>query len=179
VITLTDRHYSDEQKKDKWAHIVGPIGAEGFDIVDQREGEGPTPVSQSISTHGLWLTEQVHSPLHVHAGVLSPSKALSYKLLPRLTAQRWPSSIKFDEKPAPNTKLVYVQLVQCSGFNTRQASRETTGKNAVFRVSGNGAKAVLGEGDGVFIQGGKEGDELKVENVGGVDGEILVFEMDA
>jgi hypothetical protein len=53
------------------------------------------------------------------------------------------------------------------------------GKTAVFRVSGNGGKAILGEGDGVFIQGGKEGDELKIENVGGVDGEVLVFEMDA
>jgi len=69
--------------------------------------------------------------------------------------------------------------VQCSGYNTRAASRETTGKTAVFRVSGNGGKAVLGEGDGVFIQGGNEGDEIRVENVGGVDGEVLVFEVDA
>jgi hypothetical protein len=53
------------------------------------------------------------------------------------------------------------------------------GRTAVFRVSGNGGKAILGEGDGVFIQGGEEGDEIKVENVGGVDGEVLVFEMDA
>jgi hypothetical protein len=75
--------------------------------------------------------------------------------------------------------LVYVQLVQSSGYNPRSASRETTGKSAVFRVSGNGGKAILGEGDGVFIQGGKEGDAIKVENVGGVDGEVLVFEMDA
>ena len=97
-----------------------------------------------------------------------------------MTAKKWPSSIRFAEKnPAPEGKLVYIQLVQSSGYNSRSASRETTGKNAVFRVSGNGGKAILGEGDGVFIQGGKEGDALKVENVGGVDGEVLVFEMDA
>jgi hypothetical protein len=105
---------------------------------------------------------------------------LVYSLLPRTAAQKWPSAINFSAtNPSPNGKLVYVQLVQTSGYNTRSASRETTGKNAVFRVSGEGGKAILGEGDGVFIQGGKEGDQLKVENVGGVDGEILVFEMDA
>lgn len=118
--------------------------------------------------------------MHVHASVLSPSKALTYPLLPRTSAQKWPSPIPFTSaNTAPNGKLVYVQLVQTSGYNTRSASRETTGKNAVFRVSGEGGKAILGEGDGVFIQGGKEGDELKVENVGGVSGEVIVLEMDA
>lgn len=70
-------------------------------------------------------------------------------------------------------------MVQTAGYNTRQASRETTGKSAVFRISGEGGKAILGEGDGVFIQGGTEGDAIKVENVGGVDGEVLVFDVDA
>lgn len=136
-------------------------------------------VSLSLKEH-LLTHLQIHSPVHVHASILSPSKALPYSLLPRTSAQHWPSAIQFDAaNTAANGKLLYVQLVQTSGFNLRSASRETTGKNAVFRVSGNGSKAVLGEGDGVFIQGGKEGDEIKIENVGGVDGEVLVFEMDA
>jgi hypothetical protein len=174
------RHYTDADKENKWAHIVAPVNAEGFNVIDAREGDGPTPVSFPTSSSSGIADRQVHSPLHVHASVLSPSKSLPYSLKPRTGTQRWPSSIRFPEaNPAPNGKLVYVQLVQCSGYNVRSASRETMGKTAVFRVSGNGGKAILGEGDGVFIQGGKEGDEIKVENVGGVDGEVLVFEMDA
>ena len=36
------RHFSDAEKKDRWAHIVAPVGAEG--VVDQREAGGPAPV---------------------------------------------------------------------------------------------------------------------------------------
>jgi hypothetical protein len=50
----------------------------------------------------------------------------------------------------------------------------------VVRVSApNGEKAVLGEGDGVFVRGGVAGEGVKVENVGGEKAEVLVFEMDA
>jgi hypothetical protein len=37
----------------------------------------------------------------------------------------------------------------------------------------------LGEGDGVFVQGLKEGDEVKVGNTGEKRGEVMLFEMDA
>jgi hypothetical protein len=37
----------------------------------------------------------------------------------------------------------------------------------------------LGEGDGVFIRGGKVGDAVELENVGKIRGEVLLFEMDA
>ena len=48
-----------------------------------------------------------------------------------------------------------------------------------MRVSGGGQEAVLGEGDGVFVRGAKEGDEVVFENKGGKVGELVVFEMDA
>jgi hypothetical protein len=44
--SLTPRHYTDADKANKWAHIVAPVSAEGFNVVDAREGDGPTPVSR-------------------------------------------------------------------------------------------------------------------------------------
>ena len=92
---------------------------------------------------------------------------MSHQLLPRLEAS--PSKDK--------QKLVYVQLVQSSGYNTRAAKQD--GSTALIRVTGGGQEATLGEGDGVFITAGKEGDELKLENVGGKVGEVILFDMDA
>ncbi|KAI0077738.1 RmlC-like cupin [Panus rudis PR-1116 ss-1] len=57
------RHFSDEEKKDKWARIVAPVDAEG--VIEKREAGGAAPV---------------HSPLTLFATILSPSKSLDYKL---------------------------------------------------------------------------------------------------
>ncbi|KAF9564929.1 RmlC-like cupin [Agrocybe pediades] len=53
------RHFSDEEKKDKWAKIVAPVGAEG--VLVEREGAGPAPVQ---------------SPLTLYATILSQGKSL-------------------------------------------------------------------------------------------------------
>ncbi|OBZ73988.1 hypothetical protein A0H81_05982 [Grifola frondosa] len=55
------RHFSDEEKKDKWANIVAPVDAEG--VVLDREASGPAPV---------------HSTLSLFASILSPSTTLPY-----------------------------------------------------------------------------------------------------
>ncbi|KAI0761806.1 pirin domain-containing protein [Trametes elegans] len=55
------RHFSDEEKKDQWAHIVAPVNAPG--VVEKREASGPAPV---------------HSPLNLYATLLSPGKSLSH-----------------------------------------------------------------------------------------------------
>ncbi|KAI8985615.1 RmlC-like cupin [Trametes punicea] len=65
------RHFSDEEKKDKWAHIVAPIGASG--VVEKREASGPAPV---------------HSPLNLFATLLSPGKSLSHAFFKSSGAQR-------------------------------------------------------------------------------------------
>ena len=57
------RHFSDEEKKDKWARVVAPVGAE--DVQTDREGQGPTPV---------------HSPLTLYASLLSPETNLDRPL---------------------------------------------------------------------------------------------------
>lgn len=54
------RHFSDEEKKDKWAHIVAPVGADG--VEEKREASGPAPV---------------HSPLDLYATLLSASNTLT------------------------------------------------------------------------------------------------------
>lgn len=54
------RHFTDEEKTDKWARIVAPVGAEG--VLTVREGEGPTPVQ---------------SPLTLFATLLGQNKSLS------------------------------------------------------------------------------------------------------
>jgi len=57
------RHFSDEEKKDKWARVVAPLGAQ--DVQTEREGRGPTPV---------------HSPLTLYASLLSPETKLDKPL---------------------------------------------------------------------------------------------------
>ena len=57
------RHFSDEEKTDKWARIVAPVGADG--VVAVREGEGPAPVQ---------------SPLTLYATLLGQNKSLSRPL---------------------------------------------------------------------------------------------------
>jgi hypothetical protein len=96
---------------------------------------------------------------------------VTHTLLPRLTTSQSFAS--------PNGKLVYVQLVQTSGFNLKSASKAANGSTAVVRVTGEGGEVVLGEGDGVFIRGGETGGEVRLENIGKTVGEIVLFEMDA
>jgi redox-sensitive bicupin YhaK (pirin superfamily) len=57
------RHFSDEEKKDKWARAVAPVGAQ--EVQTEREGQGPTPV---------------HSPLTLYASLLSPETKLDKPL---------------------------------------------------------------------------------------------------
>lgn len=57
------RHFSDDQKRNKWAHIVAPATKASQDVIDKREASGPAPV---------------HSPLDALATILSPTSSLSY-----------------------------------------------------------------------------------------------------
>ena len=65
------RHFTDEEKKDQWARIVAPVGAEG--VVEKREAPGPAPV---------------HSPLTLYATLLSPEKKLAHSFQGSDAAQR-------------------------------------------------------------------------------------------
>lgn len=141
------RHFTDEQKKDKLCKIVAPVGTEG--VVDERDGLGPTPI---------------HSPFTFFASLLSPDKHISHTISAPLSSGK-------DEK------RVYIQLIQTSGYNTKEA--DTTGmKGTVLKVVGGGDDTVLGEGDGVFIRGGKIGESIQIENFGSGIAEFVLFELD-
>jgi len=56
------RHFSDDEKHNKWAHIVAPATANG--VSQERDGvDGPAPV---------------HAPLSVYASLISPTTALNH-----------------------------------------------------------------------------------------------------
>lgn len=57
------RHFTDDDKRDKWAHIVAPVKEGTQEIIDERDASGPTPV---------------HSPLDVFATILFPTVSLSH-----------------------------------------------------------------------------------------------------
>ncbi|KAK8843516.1 hypothetical protein IAR55_007176 [Kwoniella newhampshirensis] len=144
------RHFTDEEKTDVLKLIVAPVGTEG--VTEEREGKSVTPI---------------HSPLHFFASLLSPSTNVKHTILPPTPASR-----------KPDEKLVYVQLVQSSGYNTSKAKKD--GQGPLVKITSRaGDEVTLGEGDGVFVRGGKVGEELAMENVGGARGEIVLFEMDA
>ena len=58
-----NRHFTDEEKKDKWVRVVAPVGEAG--VSDAREAAGPAPV---------------HSPISLRATLLSPGRSLSREL---------------------------------------------------------------------------------------------------
>ena len=63
MLTTFLRHFSDEEKKDKWARIVATVGTEG--VVEKREASGPAPV---------------HSPLELFASLISPDTNVPHTL---------------------------------------------------------------------------------------------------
>ena len=56
-MTGSDSHFREEEKQDKWALLVAPVGKEG--VTTEREGDGPAPVQSDLA---LWAT--VLSPNH-------------------------------------------------------------------------------------------------------------------
>jgi Pirin len=54
------RHFSDEEKTDKWVRVVAPVGADG--VLPVREGKGPAPVQ---------------SPLTLYTTILGQNKSLN------------------------------------------------------------------------------------------------------
>lgn len=53
-------HFTEEEKQDKWALLVAPVGSDG--VSTDREGDGPTPIQSDVA---LWAT------------ILSPNRTIS------------------------------------------------------------------------------------------------------
>ena len=131
----TYRHFTDEQKQDKWVRVVAPINAP--DVSSKRDDSGPAPV---------------HSPLSLYSTILSPSASVPHTF-------------------APGISKGYVHVIQTSGYNPKAASG-----GSVKVSGGDGVEQVLREGDGAYIFG--EGQEIKVENVGDIGAEVLLFDLE-
>ncbi|GAA5831019.1 hypothetical protein JCM11251_005111 [Rhodosporidiobolus azoricus] len=63
-----NRHFSDEEKRDKLVQVVGPAGSEG--VSDERDTTGPAPV---------------HAALSMFASNLSPKSSLTHTLSSKTT----------------------------------------------------------------------------------------------
>ncbi|KAJ6566747.1 RmlC-like cupin domain-containing protein [Mycena capillaripes] len=49
------RHFADDEKRDVWARVVAPVGAEGVSV-ETREGKGPTPVQSALTMYATLLS---------------------------------------------------------------------------------------------------------------------------
>ncbi|KAI0943391.1 hypothetical protein AcW1_002563 [Taiwanofungus camphoratus] len=137
--TYYTRHFADE-KKDKWVLVVAPAG-EGS-TSEMRDSFGPAPV---------------HSPLTLHATLLSPTIVLSHTFPVIRTADA--------------ARKAYIHVVQTSGYNPQASS------GAKVKISGGDTTLELGEGDGAYIMG-EANDGIKVENVSDRPAEVLLFDLE-
>jgi redox-sensitive bicupin YhaK (pirin superfamily) len=104
----------------------------------------------------------VHSYLSMFATILPPSSSVSHVI-----------SAPYSAKSANPTKRVYVHVIQSTKYNPRASLTDAGAAKVKINAS-----QVLGEGDGAFVEGGKQGDALTIESIGGRNAEVVVFEMD-
>ncbi|EIM86476.1 pirin domain-containing protein [Stereum hirsutum FP-91666 SS1] len=162
------RHFTDAEKRNKWAHIVAPFDSSSSYVSLDREAPGPAPV---------------HAPLSLYATLLSPATSLSYTF----TGTASSTSDQGKEEEKEQERKMYVHVVQTSGYNTGAAGGNTVRIISTQEAGGDGdggeetgkgkGEVALREGDGAFVWG-RVGCEVRVENVGEGVAEVLLFEMD-
>ncbi|KAJ9108589.1 hypothetical protein QFC19_002305 [Naganishia cerealis] len=152
------RHFSDAEKQNKLVQVVGPIGAEN--VINEREAKGPAPVHSHIAMFSTLLdpgnkvTHYVTEPYH--------------NLTPKLPLT--PAT----DASSDGSKKVYIHVVQTTKYNPRASL--TNADAPRIKVNDD---LVVGEGDGAFVTGIKANDQgLTLENVGGGQAEVVLFEMD-
>jgi redox-sensitive bicupin YhaK (pirin superfamily) len=94
------RHFTDEEKTDKWAKVVAPIWADG--VKDTREGEGPAPVQSALTLYASILgTGKVLSrPLEGKKAYVHVIQTSGYN-----EGQATGASIKFSTKGGDEVEL--------------------------------------------------------------------------
>jgi hypothetical protein len=108
------------------------------------------PANSTFVKEGKDEAIPIHQDMYFYATILSPGKSLSY-------------SFQGDGK-----RLGYIHLAQMSGYNPGKTT-------AGAKVSIGGSE--IHEGDGVFVRGGKKGDQVEFKNEGEVDAEFVWFDM--
>lgn len=154
------RHTSEEAKTNRLARLVVPVSpaheAKRGNDDEQRTADGPAPV---------------HSWLSMDASILTPGSIVKHVI-----------SRPFDPaRAATSPKKVYIHLTQTSGYNPHASLSTPNSARLKLTTSSHQTSNVavtLGEGDGMFVTGGVEGEEIVFENIGGSNAEFVVFEMD-
>ncbi|THH03278.1 hypothetical protein EW145_g6391 [Phellinidium pouzarii] len=120
------RHFTDEEKKDKWAHVVAPVNSPGVSL--EREAKGPTPVQ---------------SPVSLFTTLLSPSKSVSHT---------FPPSIESGATDTSTHRKVYMHVAQTSGYNPNEAE----GASVKISGAGADTVLREGDGAYIFGEAGEE-----------------------
>ncbi|CAE6440916.1 hypothetical protein ACGC1H_003648 [Rhizoctonia solani] len=116
------RHFSDAEKRDTLLKVVAPIDAP--DVLDQREGAGPTPV---------------HAQLSVYASILSPGKTVVHTFP--------------EPKAGEPIRKAFVHVIQTSGYNAEAAKGAKVQLNGGLELSeGDGAFAGAAGGEKIQIE---------------------------
>lgn len=129
-------------------------------FTDEEKRDNLIPVVAPVGSKDVIETRQgtgptpVQSQVWLFATILSPGKSVSHTLLK-------------SQSGAPKRKA-YLHVVQTSGYNKGKAIGSTV------KVNGD---VFLSEGDGSFAQG-PDGEAITIENIGDIDAEVLVFDLD-
>lgn len=121
----TTRHFTDEEKKDRWVHIVSPAGTPG--VSNEREAQGPAPV---------------HSALHLRATILSPGARLAHTLPDAPGARKAYAHVI--QRSGYNPKAATGASVKLTGEGTDTVLREGDGAY----ISGESGKQLVVENVG-------------------------------
>ena len=72
------RHFTDEEKTNKWARVVAPVGADG--VLPVREGDGPAPVQSSLTLYATLLgqNKSLNRPLSGKKGYIHVIQTSGY-----------------------------------------------------------------------------------------------------
>lgn len=109
------RHFTDEEKKDKWVQVVAPVGTPA--VSESREGSGPAPVQ---------------SPVSLFATLLSPSVSLVHTLPESATGQR-------------KAYIHVVQTSGYNHLSAKGASARISGDGAELELKEGDGAFVVGE----------------------------------
>lgn len=166
------RWFGDEEKKRGWVRVVDRAWGQGVEpnLRDghRKPGEGDEEVDSPAP---------VQTALTMYATLLPSRSAQGSESLPDDSV----ASSSSRDLALKGTKA-YVHVVQTSGYNAGPAAGASI---RISELSQRGESIILREGDGAYVQvlntgcpGGAGGVVLKVENVGEIEGEVLVFDLD-
>lgn len=138
---------------------------------------------------------QVHADLHLYATILAPGQSVYHSFQQPLKGGKPRKAYVHVVRPPPpfslpffpashhenqNQKKTALTLscwlasrqIQTSGYNTSPAYPASKGA----RINVND-ELDLGEGDGLFVEGGQPGRQMGLVNTGDKNAEVLVFDL--